>query len=66
MSLPENWDSFNAMEVSPWFVTRQMAAETLRKAMTRRATKQALVQKIGLHEYRISSMNTVLLKTAGV
>ena len=62
-SLPGNWSVFNGCEVLPWVVSRADAAAALRRIRGLRARGQATVSIEAVGCYRLSTFNTIILKT---
>ena len=54
---PNDWDVFNAWPAGPVAVTREEAANGLR-----RARRSGMVFADGAHRYRLVGMNTVFLR----
>ena len=54
---PDDWDVFNAWPAGPVAVTREEAANGLR-----RARRSGMVFTDGAHRYRLVGMNTVFLR----
>ena len=63
VSLEDNWSTFNGHEVLPLGLSQPEAATALRRVRCLRAHGQATVSIEAVGRYRLSTFNTIILRT---